>query len=199
MERFLTLLAVLLAAFLAAGPSRAQAPQEGPMLLVASSKMVNAWSQTVLLVAKGPRRFHIGVIVNRPTELKLGSMFPEHEASRKVVEPVYFGGPAQPGMLVALVKGTPAPGPGVLPIEDGLALVLEAAAIDKVIETNPDSARFYVGVVIWKPGELEAEISGGAWTVSRCKQADLFSAEARNLWHRLAPANAGAHRTSFSR
>src|SRR3954465_14261055 len=62
------------------------------------------YRQTVLIAAPAPNGGHVGVILNRPTRRSLGSLFPEHEPSKKVVEPVYYGGPFSRGALVALVR-----------------------------------------------------------------------------------------------
>src|SRR5260221_12070544 len=50
------------------------------------------YRQTVLLAAPAPSGGHVGVVLNRPTKRPLGSLFPEHEPSKKVVDPVYYGG-----------------------------------------------------------------------------------------------------------
>src|SRR5690348_3279634 len=70
------------------------------------------YRQTVLIAAPVPSGGHIGLILNRPTQRSLGSLFPEHEPSKKVVEPVYYGGPVSRGALVALVRAGQTPGAG---------------------------------------------------------------------------------------
>ena len=57
----------------------------------------------MLLVAPAPTGGHVGVILNRPTRRTLSSLFPEHEPSKKVVDPVYYGGPFSRGALVAIL------------------------------------------------------------------------------------------------
>ena len=67
------------------------------------------YRQTVLLAAPAPNGGHVGVILNRPTRRSLGSLFPEHEPSKKVLDPVYYGGPFSRGALVAWCMPTKAP------------------------------------------------------------------------------------------
>src|SRR5947208_13971368 len=96
--RFLA--AVLLIA--SASVARAQ-PQDEAILLVAHPAFRDLeYRQTVLLAAPAPNGGHVGVIINRPTKRSLGSLFPEHEPSKKVAEPVFYGGPFSRGALVAL-------------------------------------------------------------------------------------------------
>src|SRR6185369_8571008 len=83
----------------------AVAQQEEALLLIAHPAFRDLeYRQTVLIAAPAPNGGHVGVILNRPTKRSLGSLFPEHEPSKKVVEPVYYGGPFSRGALVALVR-----------------------------------------------------------------------------------------------
>src|SRR6266540_6601144 len=103
---------VLLVAFALVAPAFAQS-QDDAILLVAHPAFRDLeYRQAVLLAAPAPNGGHVGVILNRPTRRSLGSLFPEHEPSKKVVEPVFYGGPFSRGALVALVKADTAPGSG---------------------------------------------------------------------------------------
>ena len=105
------------------------------------------YRQTVLIAAPAPNGGHVGVILNRPTRRSLGSLFPEHEPSKKVVDPVFYGGPFSRGALVALVHADQSPGSGSVPLMNGLYLAFRANTIDHVIETTPNDARYFVGYV----------------------------------------------------
>src|SRR6186997_3557190 len=113
------------------------AAQEDALLLVAHPAFRDLeYRQTVLLAAPAPNGGHVGVIINRPTRRSLGSLFPEHEPSKKVVEPVYYGGPFSRGALVALVRTDAAPGSGTVPLMKNLYLAFRANTIDQVIEST---------------------------------------------------------------
>ena len=91
--------------------------QEEAMILVAHPAFRDLeYRQTVLIAAPAPNGGHIGVILNRPTRRSLGSLFPEHEPSKKVVDPVFYGGPFSRGALVALVHADQSPGSGSVPL-----------------------------------------------------------------------------------
>src|SRR5215212_8819328 len=89
----------------------------------------------MLLVAPGPNGGHIGVILNRPTRRSLSSLFPEHEPSKKVVDPVHYGGPFSRGALVELVRTDVAPGNGAVLLMKNLYLAFRANTIDGIIES----------------------------------------------------------------
>jgi putative transcriptional regulator len=139
----------------------------------------------VLIAAPAPNGGHVGVILNRPTRRSLASLFPEHEPSKKVADPVYYGGPFSRGALVALVKTDHAPGAGAVPLMKSLYLAFRANTIDQVIEATPNEARYYVGYVGWRPGELRSEIDRGLWTVMGAELDMVFRKDTDGLWEEL--------------
>jgi putative transcriptional regulator len=172
-------------------PAAAQAQaQEDALLLVAHPAFRDLeYRQTVLLAAPAPNGGHVGVIINRPTRRSLGSLFPEHEPSKKVLEPVYYGGPFSRGALVALVKADSAPGAGTVPLMKNLYLAFRANTIDHVIESTPNEARYFVGYVGWRPGELKGEIDRGIWSVLDADIDIVFRKDTEGLWEELQQAS----------
>jgi putative transcriptional regulator len=160
--------------------------QEEAMLLIAHPAFRDLeYRQTVLLAAPAPNGGHVGVILNRPTRRSLGSLFPEHEPSKKVVDPVYYGGPFSRSALVALVRTDHSPGSGSVPLMKDLYLAFRANTIDHVIETTPNQARYFVGYVGWRPGELRSEIDRGLWTVLNADLDMVFRKDTDGLWEEL--------------
>lgn len=165
-----------------------------------------AWSadlsQTVLLVAKrslkdrvygssillarplGEER-HVGFIVNKPTTMTLGKLFPKHVPSQKIVDPVYLGGPTGPEVIFAMVKGTQSPGGRSLQLTPGLFLAFDSAIVDRIIENQPQQARFFAGMVMWQPLELAEEVKRGLWHVLDPQPDTLLRKSTETLWEEL--------------
>ena len=166
-------------------PALAQ-DEEPAMLLVAHPAFRDVdYRQTVLFAAPGPNGGHVGVILNRPTRRSLSSLFPEHEPSKKVLEPVYYGGPFSRGALVALVRTEAAPGAGSVQVMKNLYMAFRVNTIDQVIESKPNDARYYVGYVGWRPGELKSEIDRGIWSVLGADMDVVFRKEMDGLWEEM--------------
>ena len=160
--------------------------QEDALILVAHPLFRDQdYRETVLIAAPAPNGGHVGVILNRPTRRSLGSLFPDHEPSKKVVDPVYYGGPFSRGALVALVKSHDSPGAGSVPLMKDLYLAFRANTIDHVIETTPNEARYFVGYVGWRPGELRSEIDRGLWSVVNADIEMVFRKDTEGLWEEL--------------
>ena len=181
--------ALLLVACLgAAAPAAAQSAEEsGTVLLVAAPNLVDApYYHTVIIATAVDGNRHIGLIVNRPTRRSLASLFPEHAPSKAVVEPVFFGGPMSRSAVFALARGSAASGTGSIPIMKDLNLAINVNVVDKVIEETPNEARYYVGNVIWRAGELSQEIRRGVWNVLNADPGIVFSKDPEHLWDELS-------------
>ncbi len=186
--RLLPRLAVLLGLtgwLLAGAPARAD-DENGAMVLVAHPALRSLdYRQTVLLVSPTPNGGHVGVILNRPTRSSLASLFPDHGPSKKVVDPVYVGGPFQPDTIVAVVRREGSPGQGSLQMMKNLYIAFRVSTIDQIIETTPNDARYYMGYVGWRPGELRSEIDRGVWSVLAPDADLIFRKDTENLWEEL--------------
>src|SRR5213594_2246880 len=178
-------LRAVLAVILLALAGGAFAQDEAMILIAHPAFRDQDYRQTVLLAAPAPNGGHVGVIINRPTRRSLGSLFPEHEPSKKVIDPVYYGGPFSRGALVALVRADNTPGAGTVPLMKNLYLAFRANTIDHVIETTPNEARYFVGYVGWRPGELKSEIDRGLWSVLDADVETIFRKDTDGLWEEL--------------
>jgi putative AlgH/UPF0301 family transcriptional regulator len=63
-----------------------------------------------------------------------------------------------------------------------------------VIETMPNDARYFAGLVVWRPGELDEEIRAGAWQVLPADAKTVFHANPAGLWRDLHRAGESAGR-----
>jgi len=181
--RAMRILVSLLALLAVAATAHAQ--DEAVFLVAHPSFRDLEYRQSVLIAAPVPSGGHVGVILNRPTRRSLSSLFPEHEPSKKVVEPVHYGGPFSRGALVALVKSGGVPGNGTVQLMKNLTMAFRANTIDQIIETTPNEARYYVGYVGWRPGELKSELERGIWSVLDADIDIVFRKDTEGLWEEL--------------
>lgn len=184
----LFVLALAAALLLSVGPARAQ-DLEKPVLLVAVPALQGLYRETTL-IAVPVAGAHIGFILNRASALKLGVLFPRHEPSSKVVDPVYFGGPEMSEAVFAVVHGDP--GASALHLLGGVFVVSNAAAVDRIIEQTPNEARYFAGFVGWRPGELAKEIEAGYWATGEADESLFFRPDTSGLWKELIERFGGA-------
>ena len=161
-------------------------PNQEAVILVATDDVEDPiYSNAVLIVKPASQGMHVGIILNKPTPFSLATLFPEHSPSKNVQENVYFGGPMTSTAVAAVTPHTPAGDKGIIEFNKELYMVLQSETIDTIIETTPNEARYYVGNVIWQPGELASELKRGFWHVMPVSKDIVFRKNTRGLWKAL--------------
>jgi putative transcriptional regulator len=156
------------------------------VVLVASERLSDSpLAQTVVLAAPLADGGHIGFVLNRPTGVKLESLLPDQESTRKVVDQVYAGGPVLRSYLFAVTRKPPAEEGTFVPLLPGLFAAMDGPAVDSLIEKSPNEARYFVGLMVWPPEALENDVQAGTWLVRHADADLVLPANARDLWKSL--------------
>ncbi len=161
-----------------------------PMVLVASPDLAGPYSHTALIVVPMGDK-HIGFILNRATEARLATLFPEHAPSAKVADPLFYGGPEAPGAVFALLRRDP--GQPSIRLFDDLFVTANGRNIDRIIEQTPNDARYFAGFVGWTAGELAKEIEAGYWYVGAPDAALVFHKNTEAMWEELVTRLGNGH------
>jgi putative AlgH/UPF0301 family transcriptional regulator len=182
--RFLTLLSAI--TLVLSAPLAWSADITETVLLVAKRQLKDRIYGNTILIARplGEDR-HVGFIVNKPTTMTLGKLFPKHIPSQKVVDPVFLGGPVGPEVIFAMVKGAASPGGRSMQLAPGLFVAFDSAVVDRIIETQSQQARFLAGMVLWQPMELGEEVKRGLWYVLEPAPEILLRKSTDGLWEEL--------------
>ena len=181
---FLAACAILAIAW--ASPTRAADPDDDSIILVAKRQLQDKlYGSTIVLTRPIGAERHVGFIINKPTQVSLAKLFPGHEPSKKVVDPVFLGGPVSPEVIFALVQGKQSPGGRSIKILDDLYLAIDSDVVDSVIEKQAAQARFFAGMVLWRPGELNDELKRGLWYVLDAKSDLALRKSTEGMWEEL--------------
>ena len=180
---FLAACAILAIAW--AAPARATDPDDDSIILVAKRQLQDRlYGSTIVLSRPIGADRHVGFIINKPTQMTLGKLFPNHGPSQKIADPVYLGGPFNAQVIFALVQRPDSPGGRSVRIAPDLYLAIDSNVVDRIIESEPQHARFFAGMVLWKPGELAEELKRGLW-YSLDARSELVLKKADGLWEEL--------------
>jgi putative transcriptional regulator len=154
-------------------------------LLVARQQVTDPrFRQTVLLLTRHGRAGPIGIIVNRPEDITLDKVFPEHPEAAQ--QPLFYGGPVLPRQISYLVRGT-TPVPGALTIANDISLAYDLPALDELLggKRSYKNLRVMHGLASWAPGQLEHEIKRGDWIVLPFDETVVFDRPPEQLWQEL--------------
>ena len=183
-SRFLILAAVFLACIAVSPLTRSEGVDDTTILVAKRQLRDQLYGNTILIVKPLGEDRHVGFIINKPTQMTLGKLFPGHGPSQKVVDPVYLGGPFNSQVIFALVQRPDSPGGRSVRIAQDLYLAVDSQIVDRIIETEPQHARFFAGMVLWKPGELSDEMKKGLWYTLDAR-SELVLKKADGLWEEL--------------
>jgi len=128
----------------------------------------------------------VGLIVNKPTHVTLGDVFPEEKALKDRTDTTYFGGPVEPRVPGVVFRSSKADKPAVQLFED----VYVSFDLDdmkgrlKGQEKTPD-LRLFVGRAQWAPAQLQNEMNLGAWYGLPVDASLVFNTNPQYLWHKL--------------
>jgi putative transcriptional regulator len=185
MKSRFVLLALLLASIaLVYKPAHSEDADDTTILVAKRQLRDQLYGSTIVLVKPLGEDRHVGFIINKPTQMTLGKLFPNHGPSQKVVDPVYLGGPFNSQVIFALVQRPDSPGGRSVRIGQNLYLAVDSQVVDRIIESEPQHARFFAGMVLWKPGELREEMKRGLWYTLDAR-ADVVLRKADGLWEEL--------------
>lgn len=160
--------------------------------LVASRQIIDPWfSRTVVLLISHDRSGAMGLIINRPTEMQLATLFPEIEGLDGEV-PVFFGGPVQKYRMMLLVRAGSQP-EEALRIFDGIYVSASSAVLKRMAGSPApgESFRVYSGYAGWAAGQLEAEIARGDWHILQADAETVFDKEPSEVWPELITLSSG--------
>lgn len=181
-SRFMFLVALLT---VLAAPARA-ADLEQPVMLVAKPQLKDAFYGSTILLAKAiGNNQHVGFIINKPTSVTMGQAFPGYGSTENEADFVFLGGPANSNMIFALVNRQDSPGRGTIEFAPNIFLAVAAEAVARVIKTDADHARFLLGAVVWRPGELQDELRRGLWYVLEPEAELVLRKKTDGLWEEL--------------
>jgi putative transcriptional regulator len=182
----------LLAAWLAPAPAPVAAagiaphPAPGKLLVAARGLPDPNFDRTVVLLLDYGPEGALGVIVNRPTEMKLALLLPDADGITDRADVVYEGGPVMPAGMLLLLRSDEE-------IEDAREIldgVLATSSRDileqRIARGFPtDRLRVYFGYAGWGPGQLDAEIARHDWLVLSGDADAVFDASPSEVWPRL--------------
>lgn len=181
------MLMALVASFVALPAAAGEAPAAGKFLIAADGMRDPNFVKTVVLLARYGPHGALGVVLNRPTDVRLSQVF------TGITGPVggqlvYGGGPVQRGEWGMLLRAKKAPA-NALHVFDDVYLSDDNALLEKYVadKKSRDRFRVYSGYAGWGPGQLDAEIARGGWHVIPAERDIVFSPADDETWRELLP------------
>lgn len=161
----------------------ADAPKnlKGQLLLDGGKLQGSFFHRTVVLVCEHNAEGALGLVLNRSSENKVGEMIVAALPDSFKEQPLFLGGPVQPAALSFLHNDTYIPDANVIP-NLNLSHSLEALVDLGESFSSTQTVKIFAGYSGWSPGQLEEEMSRGAWLTHPASLDLVFKTEPSSLW-----------------
>ncbi len=146
------------------------------IFLVARGELSDPFfAKSVVLVMSNLGPAPIGLIINKPTSIRISSLFPNIKHIAQARDTVYFGGPVEIGSVWFLFRARGAL-PHAIQVLHGVYLSSDPGLLLHLLERQRpmEGLRIYAGHAGWAPGQLQNEIRMGFWTVKHAHAAAIF-------------------------
>jgi putative transcriptional regulator len=166
------------------------------ILLVARAELPDSnFKDSVVLVTNNIGPAPAGVIINRPTRIAVSRLFPDLERLAQLDDKLYFGGPVETAS-VAFVFRADTPPEHATQVLDGIYFSRNGELLRKLLGRDKpmDGLRIFIGHSGWAPGQLEAEIARGDWTLAPAETDAIFDGKSEHPWPEQQAPDA-VHRT----
>lgn len=198
---FLLIFAPAIALMVATLPARGTEKAAQTYFLVAQPDLPDPMFRdaVVLMLPSTGTPLVVGLIVNKPTKMKLSNLFSDTATFKKRTDSAYFGGPVDIGTPLVVSHSTHAPRDGTLLLKD-MYLSVDPQTIISLFKDSPDSkdVRLYLGRAQWTDDQLHDEMMENSWYNVPSDPDYVFSADPGSVWRTLV-ARAQAIQTSARR
>ena len=150
----------------------------------------NFW-RTVVLVVEHSEDGALGLVLNRPSESRVGEAVPQLTSLADPEDEVLVGGPVGQSAVIVLADFED-PEEAALIAFDTVGVVAGGAPADE-LGTGVRRARVFAGHSGWGPGQLDGELERGDWILEPARYADAFTDEPSALWSTVLKRKGGSY------
>ena len=161
-----------------AGPARQNWPVSyfaGSLLIAMPDLADPNFARTVVLLLEHDAEGAVGVILNRPSEVTPSAELPGWVPLLAPPAVVFLGGPVDPDSAVGLADASGA-------ADTALDADVQLVDLSSEPETAAMPVRVFAGYAGWGPGQLESELTEGAWLLAPVDPLVIFQVERDAMW-----------------
>ena len=162
-------------------------------LLVAHPSISDYWARSVILIYQDEPKLGIsGLIINRPTRIKVSQIVKDRNLSYAGSEHLYQGGPVN-DQAILMFHEDQWYSSNTMQIGNGLAVTSDDLMVEKLSMNNtPINWRMTLGMAGWRPGQLQQESKNRfGWLVCEADNKIVFDQDGERQWNKALQMCAG--------
>ena len=165
----------------------AQEPAAGRLLVASPTLLDPNFADTVVLLLDHDEEGTLGVVLNRPTTVPVGSVLPGWADTVDDPPVLFDGGPvsADSALAVACVPVADGEDPVGFRRLFGPTGMVDLDTPMEVLAPAMTRMRIFAGYAGWGGGQLDAEVEEGSWYVVPAETADIFADAPEDLWREV--------------
>lgn len=149
------------------------------------------FSRTVTYLCQHNNEGALGIVINRPTEMKLGDIFQQMDITatdnHSNTIPIFLGGPVQPERGFVIHSNSKHQWESSMPVSDKMSLTTSKDILIAIAKgEGPGNALIALGYAGWGGGQLEKEMIENSWLNTPCTTHILFDTPAQQRWNEAA-------------
>jgi|YelNatPaOPRAMG01_1025707.scaffolds.fasta_scaffold59651_2 putative transcriptional regulator len=128
----------------------------------------------------------VGLIINKPTHMTIGKLFPDSPELKARTDEAFFGGPVDVHTPSIVFESASVP-ENALKLYGDVYLTFDPDLISRSFQSPSSNfrPRLFLGRAQWAPGQLQNEIRRGGWYRLQAEGDLIFSSKPEDLWPRL--------------
>ena len=161
-----------------------------PALLVAMPQLLDPnFKRAVVLIVHHDDEGTFGVVLNRDSGLTAALVCESLDIrwSGDAAAGVGIGGPVQPhtGWVLFDRQHVESDDEDLKDVTDSVSLAGTLDVLRKLASLPPQRLRIFLGYAGWGPGQLESELTQGAWLLAPVSDDVLFEVEGEGMWEHV--------------
>ena len=169
------------------GPGSREELAKGKFLVASRRLQDPNFRETVVLLIDYGLDGAMGLVINRPSAVKLTTVFPEIRELKQRKDTIYVGGPVDVNKMLLLIRSPKMP-EGANEITPGVYISSSWKVLEDLMKkkaTTDERFRLFAGYAGWAPSQLDFERTRGDWYVLKADAETVFSQNPSELWPEL--------------
>ncbi len=161
----------------------------GRLLVAPPGRASDFWERSVVLIYEESKLGSVGLVLNKDSGRTVQELAEYHDASYRGKEGIYAGGEMSPSALI-LMHTPEWRCTNTMSVAHGVSISSDNYMVNRICKGDkPEKWKFYLGMSIWKPGDLEKEVSGrfpyskrNSWLVANAGADIIFEKNPEKMW-----------------
>lgn len=161
-------------------------PAPGMFLVARRTLQDSHFRQSVVYLLEHDKHGTAGLIVNRPSHIRLSEAVAEIDEAAASRHALYYGGPVGVSQITMLLRNEAA-APLLTPVDGDVFVSANRQVLERLLAAGKpqNELHFYLGHAGWAPGQLDFELVHKHWHLVTGDADAIFASDIDSLWKRL--------------